>query len=126
MFRKTIKYVDYNGVQREEVYHFNISSAEATELEISTPGGVEAKAKEIIASQDGGKAMTFFKFMIGLSVGVKSPDGKFFRKSEQIRDDFFQTEAYSSLLMEMMTDNKFVEAFFTGIMPKVDPVQPPQ
>ena len=33
MLKKTIEYVDYNGVERKEDFYFNLSKAEVTEME---------------------------------------------------------------------------------------------
>ena len=59
-----------------------------------------------------------FKELILMSYGEKSPDGKRFVKSEEIRNSFEQTEAYSVLFMELISDDKLAAAFINGIMPK--------
>ena len=35
MLKKTIKYTDYNGQQREEDFYFNLNKAELAEMEMS-------------------------------------------------------------------------------------------
>ena len=35
MLKKTIKYTDYDGNEREEDFYFNLSKAEITEMELS-------------------------------------------------------------------------------------------
>ena len=40
MLKRTIKYEDYNGVEREEDFYFNLSKAELTEMELSQKGGL--------------------------------------------------------------------------------------
>ena len=42
MLKKTIKYTDYNGVERTEDFYFNITKAEAIEMEMTTTGGMSA------------------------------------------------------------------------------------
>ena len=49
--------------------------------------------------------------------GVKSPDGKRFIKSEELRTEFSQTEAYSELYMELVTDTNAAITFFNGLIP---------
>ena len=39
MLKKTVTYVDYNGVERTEDFYFNLSKAEVTEMELSVEGG---------------------------------------------------------------------------------------
>ena len=34
MLKKTIKYTDYNGIEREEDFYFNLNKAELTEMVI--------------------------------------------------------------------------------------------
>ena len=40
MLKKTIKFNDYNGVEREEDFYFNLSEAEVMEMEMSHNGGI--------------------------------------------------------------------------------------
>ena len=48
MVKKTIKYSDYNGNEREEDFYFNLSKVELLEMEMSTEGGLENKIKKIV------------------------------------------------------------------------------
>ena len=52
MLKKTIKYTDYNGVEREEDFYFNLSKAEIAEMELEIPGGMTAMLQRITAAQD--------------------------------------------------------------------------
>lgn len=118
MLMKTIEYVDYNGVARKETHHFNYSEAEITEMELSTAGGLSEMIKKVIEAQDGPSIMKLFKDIILGSYGIKSADGKQFIKSEELSKQFSQTEAYSKLFMELVTDADAAAAFVNGIVPK--------
>jgi hypothetical protein len=120
MLRKTIKYVDYNGNEREEDYLFNLSKAECMEMELSTNGGMEQMIKQIIAEKDNEKIVNLFKNIILKAYGVKSPDGKYFRKSPEISADFAATEAYSVLFMELSTDADAASKFINAVLPNPD------
>ena len=48
MYAKKIKYNDYNGNQREETFHFNLSEAELTEMQLSCEGGLDGIIKKIV------------------------------------------------------------------------------
>ena len=48
MISKNIKYTDYNGVEREETFLFNLSKAELMEMELGTTGGLTEIIKKII------------------------------------------------------------------------------
>ena len=47
MLKKTIKYTDYDGNEREEDFYFNLSKAEVTEMELSKEGGMSEYIKKI-------------------------------------------------------------------------------
>lgn len=117
MLKKTIKYVDYDGNQREEDFYFNLSRAELTMMENSEIGGMKKRLERIVQSQDTVAIMGTFKDFIHRSYGEKSADGKRFIKSEELSTAFEQTEAYSELIMEILSDEHFAATFITEIMP---------
>lgn len=118
MYIKTINYTDYNGNTRTEDHYFNLTEAEALEMEMSTNGGFSERIKRIIAAQDTATLITIFKDLIKKSYGRKSLDGRKFEKSEEIFNEFKDTEAYSILFMELATDAKAATEFVNGIAPK--------
>lgn len=118
MLKKTITYTDYNDNERTEDFYFNLSKAEITEMELSTTGGLAEMIQKIVNTQDGPKLVKIFKDLVLAAYGEKSPDGKRFIKSEELREAFSQTEAYSELFMELATNAEAASAFINGIMPK--------
>jgi len=118
MLKKTIKYTDYDGNEREETFYFNLSKAEVAELELSVEGGLVKQIEKIVEEQDGRRIIEMFKDIILKSYGEKSPDGKRFVKSKELREAFSQTEAYSELFMELATDANAAAAFVNGITPQ--------
>lgn len=117
MLKKTIKYTDYNGVDRTETFYFNLSRGELIELELSVNGGFTEMLDKIIQSQDAPEIMKWFKKIIMMSYGIKSDDGKRFIKSDELSEAFVQTEAYSNLLMSFMENASTAAEFVNGIMP---------
>ena len=117
MLKKTIKYTDYNGVERTEDFYFNLNKAEIMEMQLTTVGGLDAYLKKIISAQDMPTLMRIFKDLVLKSYGVKSDDGRRFIKNDQLREEFEQTEAYSILYMELSTDAEAAAAFVNGIIP---------
>lgn len=117
MLKKTIKFNDYNGVEREETYYFNLSKAEIMEMEMSTTGGFTEMLEKIIEAQDVPSIIKIFKNIILKAYGEKSPDGKRFIKSEELSTAFSQTEAYSVLFMELATNADEAAKFVNGIVP---------
>lgn len=117
MLKKTIKYVDYDGNERVEDFYFNLSKAEVAEMEMSTTGGLSNLLKRIVDEKDSKRIIEMFKEIILKAYGEKSADGKRFIKSEEIRNAFLQTEAYSELFMELATNSEVAAAFINGITP---------
>ena len=112
-----IKYTDFNGLEREEEFMFNLTEAEITEMELTTDGGLSDSIKKIIAAQDTPQIIKVFKMLLLKSYGEKSADGRRFVKSEKLSEEFSQTNAYSQLFMKLATDDKAAVAFINGIMP---------
>lgn len=123
MLKKTIKYTDYNGAQREEDFYFNLNKAELTEMELSHDGGLTTMIEKIVKEKDGKEIVKLFKDLVLKAYGVKSDDGKRFIKNDEVRDSFAQTEAYSELFIELATNADAATAFVNGIVP-TSPKQP--
>lgn len=120
MLKKTITYVDYNGSERTEDFYFNLSKAEIMEMEMSTAGGLAEMIQRIVAAQDAPAIIKIFKELVLKAYGIKSPDGKRFIKSQELADEFAQTEAYSDLFMELATNADAAAKFVNGIIPAQD------
>ena len=118
MLKKTIKYTDYNGLEREEDFYFNLTKAEIMEMEMSIVGGFTEMIKKIIDAKDAPAIIKIFKELVLKAYGEKSADGKRFIKSKEIAESFSQTEAYSNLFMELATDSDAAAAFVNGIIPQ--------
>ena len=117
MVVKKIKYTDFNGVEREEEFMFNLTEAEITEMELTTDGGLSESIKKIISAQNTPQIIETFKMLLLKSYGEKSADGRRFIKSEELTEEFTQTNAYSQFFMELATDDKAAIAFINGIIP---------
>ena len=118
MVVKKIKYTDFNGVEREEEFMFNLTEAEITEMELTTDGGLSYSIKKIISAQDTPQIIETFKMLLLKSYGQKSADGRRFIKSEELSKEFTQTNAYSQLFMELAYDDNAAIAFINGIIPE--------
>ncbi len=118
MLKKLIKYTDYDGRERSENFYFYLNKAELMEMELGVDGGMQQMIQLIIDKQDIPKIMNAFKTIILKAYGEKSPDGRRFIKSEELSTAFSQTEAYSNLYMELVTDANAAAAFINGIVPE--------
>lgn len=124
MLKKTIKYSDYNGVEREEPFYFNLSKAEVAEMNLSTTGGYIEMINQIIEAKDTASLVKAFKELLLKAYGERSVDGKYFIKIDEngrpLCNKFMQTEAYSELFMELSQNTESAIEFVNGIMPKAD------
>ncbi len=118
MLKKKIKYIDFDNVEREEDFYFNLSKAEVMEMEMGTSGGMVQMLNKIIAERDSKKIIETFKDLVLRSYGEKSADGKRFIKSKELSEAFSQTEAYSDLFMELATDADAAAKFINAIVPQ--------
>lgn len=117
MYKKTIKYTDYNGKDREEDLYFNFTEAELAELQSSVEGGYAERIQKIAEAKDTNAIIALLKELIIKSYGVKSEDGRLFIKKPEITEEFTQTPAYSIFYMMLARDEKKLTEFINGIMP---------
>lgn len=129
MLKKTIKYTDYNGVERVEDHYFNLNQFELTEFAAELPDGLFEAVNESsdrtqqqtairIHDKLGGKGIIeFIKKLVIKSYGVKSPDGKRFIKNQELCDEFVQSIAFDTFMMELMSDDMAAANFVNAIIP---------
>lgn len=117
MIKETRKYVDFDGVEREEDFYFNFTKAELLQMELSVKGGFHAYIEQIVKAKNETELIRLFKELLEKSYGVKSPDGRRFIKNAEVLEDFKQTEAYSDLFLELATDADKASKFVNGIFP---------
>lgn len=116
MLTKKIKFEDWDGNPREETWYFNLSEAEITEWELSESGGLSKMIERISETQDVPALIALYKDLILRTVGKKDADGRRFRKSDEIRQEFMETGAYSALYMELATEADAGAKFVNGLI----------
>lgn len=119
MLERKIKFEDFNGQMQEKTFYFHLNQAEL--LKLMTSHGNYTLADELIEmmeTNDGKKVMEVFDDLLEASYGKVSLDGLRFQKSPEIFAEFKESEAYSVLFMELVTDAKKAAEFFNGIIPK--------
>lgn len=122
MLKKTITYTDYGGLERTEEFRFNLTKAELVDMELTTAGTFSETMKRIIAEKDIIRIAKLFKELLLKSYGVKSDDGKRFVKSQELSEAFSQTEAYSDLYIELLSNPEEAAKFFAEVAPKMEEV----
>lgn len=122
----TKTYNDFNDVERTETKFFNLTEAEVMEMELGTAGGVAELLQRIVAAKDQPTIIKFFKDFILKAYGEKSLDGLRFDKSEQMRQDFSNTQFYNLLFMELATDDEKAAKFVNGVIPQSVGIKKPE
>ena len=117
MLKKTVTYMDYNGVERTEDFYFNFSKAELLEMELSTVGGFSERVRKIIDAKDQPSLVKLIKDFVLDAYGEKSADGKRFMKNEEIRTAFVENPAYSAIFMELAMNADEAAKFVNGVAP---------
>ena len=124
MIKKTIKYTDYNGVERTEDYYFNLNKTEVIEMQVSFEGGYSELIDRIIKTDDNREIVNVLKTIILKSYGEKSIDGKRFMKVDDngnpLYRKFEDTEAFVELYMELANNAKKAAEFINAVIPNMD------
>lgn len=118
MLKREIKYEDFNGNEVSEIFYFNMSKPELIELEVEYDEGFGQMLERIIETKESKELINIFKRLVLMSYGQKSDDGKRFIKSEELKEAFAQSAAYSALFMELATDDGAAVTFIRGLLPK--------
>ena len=118
MLKKTIKYTNYDGIEREKDYFFNLKKSELVDLQYKTSKGFIAYIEEITKAGDSSELWKAFRDIVLMAYGEKSDDGERFMKSPEISKAFEETEAFSVLVMELIEKDGAASDFINGIMPK--------
>jgi hypothetical protein len=118
MLKRSIKFKDWNDLERIEEHYFNLTKLEVTKMQASVDGGYDVKVKALAAGMNGAGIMEFFENFIRTSYGIKSDDGRRFMKSEEISRAFMETRAYEVLFEELVTNPKAAAEFFNAVMPQ--------
>lgn len=117
MLKKTVKYTNYDGKEREKDFFFNLKKSELVDLQYKTSKGFIAYIEEITSAGDQSQLWKAFRDIVLLAYGEKSDDGERFMKSPEISKAFEETEAFSVLIMELIEEENVAADFINRIMP---------
>lgn len=118
MISKTIKYVDYNGVEKIGTYWFNMSRADLIDLEMKGEEGWFDRIKKLVNEQRMREAYVAIEQFIKDSYGVKTPDGGFDKDPKHLKA-FRDSEAYSIMMWEFVNNPETFADFVNGIVASV-------
>lgn len=119
MLTKAITYVNYNGEKKTKNFYFHLSKTEIAAKQFSENGGIQAKIKKMVESDDNMEIYRYFEDFVLSCYGEKSADGEEFLKSEEIRNGFKCHPAYDVLMMEFIEGgDKAMSDFINAVVPK--------
>jgi len=117
MFKKTIRFVNFNDEEVTQDFYFHMSKAEL--LTMAAEGNaMMARIQRIIDAKDGKAILAEFRDLILMSVGVRSEDGSRFVKDDDARSQLMDSPAYDELLMELSTDANASAEFVRQLIPE--------
>lgn len=116
MLKKTITYTDFDGVEQKEDHYFNLTKAEMMEYNsaYADRGGILKYLTWLMDNKKEYEIIQAFKDLILRSYGERNSAGRFI-KSQEIRDSFMASEAYSELFMDVVSSDEAAAAFVNGI-----------
>lgn len=115
MLKKTISYVDFNGEPVNEDMYFNLNKVELMEMAVDPDfANLEDALSDI------NRSFRVAKEIVLRAYGKKSEDGKRFIKSDEIRKEFEQSEAFSEFMFALATDETLSGDFFGLLIPNID------
>lgn len=119
MLKKTIKYTDFEGVEREEDFYFHLSKTELARLQYNQDESYTDRVTTIFRKKDSHALMRLFEELILMSYGKKSADGVSFIKDDAQTKLFMHSPAYDELYFELFSgDGSNFQNFLYAIVPK--------
>lgn len=114
---RPITYRDLDGEPVTEDFYFHYSVAEAVEMKVVFGDDIQAKIQALLKAQNGQEIVMIFKGIIADSIGKKSANNKNFIKTPELREEFMGSDAYSEMLLWLLSDQKNMATFVNGIFP---------
>lgn len=119
MLKKLITFNDLDGKPVTEEWCFNLNKGDLAELAVGNE--LADRIREIANATETGNVdaktiIPAFKGIIAMSVG-KRINNRFMR-SPEITQEFMGSEAYSELIVELLSDANKAAEFVNGLMPQ--------
>ena len=118
MFSREFEYTGYDGKPKKDTYWFNLTEAELYEIDLSSIHGFTGEMNKLLKEERTKEIVEAFKSIILNAVGVVSADGRKFLKSDEIREDFYRSKAYSQLFVELASSGEKLSEFLKGAIPE--------
>ena len=116
MLKKIVKYIDFNGNERSDTLYFNLTDVEVARLEVKFPGGLEKYINNFNAEERPDEILDLFETVLEMSYGIKSEDGRHFRKPPENTRDFMESAVYTKIFFELLSDADVAADFFKAVV----------
>jgi hypothetical protein len=123
MLKETVTYTDFNNVTRTEDLYFNLTKTEMSDLL-----GLQPRLEKWAESTSGDprdlsmaeirELLEIIKLLVEKAYGVKTEDGRHFRKSPEAWADFKDSAAYDAFVFGLFEDPLKAVGFMNGILPQ--------
>ena len=123
MLKETVKYDNFDGVEKEETLYFNLTKTEMIDM-LDLQPRLEAWAKATagtdrdLTTSEITDMIEIIKLLIEKSYGVRTEDGNHFRKSPELYANFKDSAIYDAFVFGLFMDPEHGVAFMMGILPK--------
>lgn len=125
MIKKTVTYKDLTGMMRTEEFWFHVKKSElidnqdlAQEFESMGHMLQGDGSKRELNQYEVKQILELVKRMVRLSYGERSEDGLRHRKSPEIWENFYSSEAYDAVLFSLFENPEEGMQFLTAVIPK--------
>lgn len=118
MYTKTITYEDFRGQKRTEDFSFNMTEVDLMKW-VSQPGGYsrDQVIENMISKENTEGLMDLTESLLRASYGETSLDGKRFVKTPEVQANFFESNAYPVLFLELASVPEEAQRFFREVFP---------
>lgn len=117
MYKVTVNFEDFNGIQKTKDLLFNLTKTEITKANLKDET-LEDKFKALVINKNTADIARVFEDIIGMAYGEKSSDGETFMKSPEIRARFECSAAYDAFFDKILGNVDEAIAFLKGILPQ--------
>lgn len=118
MIKKKVKYLDFEGNEKEETLYFHMNEYEILQLGFNFQDGDIVKHFQNLLDENKEKEIAeLLVSLINNSYGIRSENGSSFYKSEEIKYEFKSSDFYGPLIRKLLTNVDEATEFMNGLAP---------
>lgn len=117
MYKRIIKYTDYNDQKRTQEFYFYLSTKDIKMLNGKFDGGLENFLINMVNNMDGRALLETIELFVLSSYGERSGDGTTFDKSPEVVKKFKYSAAYEQLFDELTETPEAFSDFLKKVLP---------